>query len=92
VSLSLRAGVSGIFALSDDRDHAEDTTLLGSQEKGRVKGTNVDYTFLDTGVSADLWKNYTVGLTARFPLSASGSGVTENSFVVQVGLSLCVKF
>jgi hypothetical protein len=87
----VRGGIASLVVVEADMDHSEDTTLLGSQEKGKVPATKGTYNFWDMGIGYDLTENITVHGGASFPLGSHNSD-GDNSFDHQINLTLLYRF
>jgi hypothetical protein len=87
----LYGGISGSDITSNDVDHSEDTTQLGSQEKGKVDGTKGTYNFYNLGVGYDITRNLTVSGGLTLPLDSQDDD-SEYSFDRSYSLTLQLRF
>lgn len=90
-ALFVNTGFSGIWIIGEDVNHAEDVSLLGSQEIGRVEDTAGVYLYLDAGLSWKLDDSYSLSLTTKWPLISGGKS-TQHSMDYQFSLGLTVNF
>jgi|GEM_PF-3223428 len=89
--LYLYGGASGSYILDDDVDHSEDTTTLGSQERGSMEDTKGGYYFGTLSLGYDITENLTVSGAYTLPLDDQDSD-SEYSFDHQISLSLRFSF
>ncbi len=85
------AGVSGTTMTSRDIDHSEDTTLLGSQERGRVRGTRGTYNFYNLGLGYDINEDITLSGSYVLPIDDPDED-SEYSFGSSFSVSLQFRF
>jgi hypothetical protein len=87
----VNGAISGLLNMDPDKDHSENTKLLGSQKVGDVPQTEGTYNFYGFGVGYDITTSIRVNASFTLPLGTHNSD-SDNSFDRQIGVGVQYRF